>query len=99
VLHAGVTLPLGAAPWVAICWGFYGPQSQCGRDDERNFIPLVGMEHPTFSFERRIRDLAVRAHNETTILTDYEVLLEYPNYVHYVGLLTAERRLPAHTWF
>jgi hypothetical protein len=55
------------------------------------------MEHPTGSFERRIRDLAVPTHNETTILTDYGVLLEYPNYVDYVCLLTAERRLPAHT--
>jgi hypothetical protein len=51
------------------------------------------MEHPTVSFERRIRVLAIPAHNETTILTDYEVLLEDPNYV---CLLTAERRLPAH---
>jgi len=55
------------------------------------------MEQPTVSFERRIRDLAIPAHNETTILTDYEVLLEYPKYVDYVCLLTAERRLPANT--
>jgi hypothetical protein len=55
------------------------------------------MEHPTVSFERRIRDLGIPAHDEATILTDYEVLLEYPNYVNYVCLLTAERRLPAHT--
>jgi len=96
LLHVGVTLPVGAAPSIAVCWGFYGPQSQCRRHDERNFIPLFGMEHPTVSFERRIRDVAVPAHNETTILTDYEVLLEYPNYV---GLLTAERRLIADTWF
>jgi len=42
-------------------------------------------------------DLAVPSHNETTILTDCGVLLEYPNYVDYVCLLTAEKRLPAHT--
>jgi hypothetical protein len=41
------------------------------------------------SLERRIRDLAIPAHNETMILTDYEVLLEYPNYVDFVGLFTA----------
>jgi hypothetical protein len=51
------------------------------------------MEHPTVSFERRI----IPAYNETTILTDDGVLREYPNYVDYVCLLTAERRLPAHT--
>jgi len=42
-------------------------------------------------------DLAILAHNESTILTDYGVLLEYPSNVDYVCLLTAERCLPAHT--
>ena len=55
------------------------------------------MKHPIVRFERRIRDLAISAHNETTILTNYEILLEYPNYVDYVCLLTTERRVPAHT--
>jgi hypothetical protein len=68
----------------------------CGRDD-RDFKHLSGWSIRLLASSDGCRDVAVPAHNETTILTGYEVVFEYPNYVDYVGILTAERRLPAHT--